>query len=216
MKSLFIVFEGIDGSGTSTQVELLKDFFTKNSHKAVTTAEPTNGPIGHLIKEALKKRIHISDDKKVFDKQMSYLFAADRYYHLYNDENGVFQYLKDNTTVISTRYFFSSLVYNCEKEDFDFVKLLNSRFPDPDILIYIDNPVEMSVKRISTRKVIDVYENSQKLTHVKQNYENLLKNYKGSLLKVDGSDSIENIHNKITVYIEEKFPVADKISTENL
>lgn len=199
VKPLFIVFEGIDGSGTSTQSSLLKKYFEENNERAVLTAEPSSGPIGHLLREGLKKRIIFSNDERKFNQQMAYLFAADRHDHLYNEIDGVFTLLEDGKHVICTRYYFSSLAY--QDEEYELVYDLNKRFPKPDIVIYIDNPVELSLERIKDRAVKDVYENKEKLIKVKENYENIFSNYDGNLLIVKGDQPKEVIHTEIVQFI---------------
>ena len=194
----FIVFEGIDGSGTSTQSEMLKDFLLNENISAVTTAEPSSGPIGNLIREGFKQRVVFVNDPILFDEQMAYLFAADRHDHLYNLVDGVFALNEKKITTISTRYFFSSLVYHVnDDEEYNFVKKLNEKFPLPDLTIYIDNPVEISLKRISLRAHRDTYENKEKLEKVSANYKKVFKEYDKNLLIVDGSLSIDEIHNII-------------------
>lgn len=198
MLGKFIVFEGIDGSGTSTQSELLKDFLLNNNISAVTTCEPSSGPIGNLIREGFKKRVTFVKDEKLFDEQMAYLFVADRHDHLYNEIDGVFALMQKGITTISTRYFFSSLVYHVSNdEEYNFVKQLNRKFPLPDLTIYIDNPVEVSLKRISLRAHRDAYENQEKLEKVKLNYQKVFNEYNKNLLIVDGSKTIEEIHDSI-------------------
>ncbi|OBZ07549.1 dTMP kinase [Bacillus sp. FJAT-27264] len=206
MKPLFIVFEGIDGSGTTTQANMLNDYLNKNSTKSIVTSEPTSGPIGNLIRQAMKKRVIFTDNEQQFDHQMAYLFAADRHDHLYNKVDGVFKHNGEGTHVISTRYYFSSLAYHCDnKEDFSFVRSLNERFPNPDLLIYIDNPVETSIQRLSTRSVIDVYENREKLSRVKENYEKIIQDYSNRYMRVQGNQGIIEIHDEIINYIKENF-----------
>ena len=198
MLGKFIVFEGIDGSGTSTQSEMLKDFLLNEDISAVTTAEPSSGPIGNLIREGFKQRVVFVNDPILFDEQMAYLFAADRHDHLYNLVDGVFALNKKKITTISTRYFFSSLVYHVnDDEEYNFVKKLNEKFPLPDLTIYIDNPVEVSLKRISLRAHRDTYENKEKLEKVSANYKKVFTEYNKNLLIVDGSLSIDEIHNII-------------------
>ena len=85
MKPLFIVFEGIDGSGKTTQAERLKDYLIEQGEPAVISPEPSTGLIGKLIREALQKSIIAIQNQQHFEEQMAYLFAADRHYHLYND-----------------------------------------------------------------------------------------------------------------------------------
>lgn len=198
MLGKFIVFEGIDGSGTSTQSELLKDYLLDNNINAVTTCEPSSGPIGNLIREGFKKRVAFVDEPKLFDEQMAYLFAADRHDHLYNVVDGVFALNEKEITTISTRYFFSSLVYHVNnEEEYQFVKKLNEKFPLPDLTIYIDNPVEISLQRIALRAHRDTYENKEKLDKVKANYKRVFDEFDKNLLVIDGGKSIEEIHNVI-------------------
>ena len=198
MVGKFIVFEGIDGSGTSTQSELLKDFLLDNGISSVTTCEPSSGPIGNMIREGFKKRLSFVSDEKLFDEQMAYLFAADRHDHLHNEVDGVYSLNNKGITTISTRYFFSSLVYHVSnEEEYEFVKKLNEKFPLPDLTIYINNPIEVSLQRISLRAHRDAYENKEKLEKVKYNYKRVFEEYSENLLVVDGSKTIDEIHNEI-------------------
>jgi len=204
-KGRFIVFEGIDGSGTSTQSKMLIDYLNKkdtSKNNAVPTCEPSDGPIGNMIRQAFKGRVSFTSDHIEFDKQMAYLFAADRHDHLHNDIDGVFALNKRGLDVISTRYFFSSLVYhvNSEKE-YNFINKLNEEFPLPDICIYIDNPVEVSMKRMENRAFKDTYETEEKLTLVKSNYEKVWKDYP-EVFRVDGTLGVNDIHKLIVAKIE--------------
>ncbi|ACK69181.1 dTMP kinase [Gloeothece citriformis PCC 7424] len=207
MKKLFIVLEGIDGSGTSTQASLLQDYFINKGEKAVISPEPTSGVIGKLIREAMQKPIICLEDQQKFDQQMAYLFAADRHYHLYNDSDGVFKLIeKDQCHVITTRYYFSSLAYNCHTpEEFKFVSQLNERFPNPDLVIYIDLPVEVSLERLQERTIKDVYENREKLTQVRNNYHNIFSRYNGLILKIDGTETIIKINQNILKFVNTHF-----------
>jgi dTMP kinase len=211
MSGLFIVFEGIDGSGTSTQSELLLNYFKNQNISSFLTCEPSNGPIGNMIRQGMKNRISFSKGKNpiikdgdLFDEQMAYLFAADRHDHLYNEIDGVINQVNNGAIVISTRYYFSSFAYHCtSKEDFSLVKTLNSRFPEPDLVIYMDNPVEESINRMSSRAFTDEYENIEKLKLVKSNYKKIFSEYKGKLLIINATDSIEKIQNEIINKVNE-------------
>ena len=197
-KNLFIVFEGIDSSGKTTQAELLKNSLIANKEQAVISPEPSNGIIGNLIRQALKQRVVFSKDRDLFDRQMAYLFAADRHDHLYNDVDGVFKLIKDNYHVISTRYYFSSLAYNCDNvEQFDFIQKLNDRFPDPDLTIYIDIPIEVSLSRLQERSLPEIYETKAKLTKVKEQYRQIFSAYKGETIAIDGTQNLQQIHQQI-------------------
>ena len=206
MKKLFIVFEGIDSCGKTTQAQLLKDYFIEGQEQVVISPEPSNGIIGNMIRQALKQRIVFSRDRDLFDEQMAYLFAADRHDHLYNDVDGVYKLIKDNYHVISTRYYFSSLAYNCETPaKFDFVRQLNDRFPNPDLTIYIDIPIEVSLSRLQERSLKEVYENKSKLTKVREQYQKIFANYQGKAISIDGTENLENIHQQIVNFIDRNF-----------
>ncbi|MBY6221533.1 dTMP kinase [Marinobacter nauticus] len=201
MKGKFIVFEGLDGSGTSTQASLLRDYFLSLKSSAYLTSEPSDGPIGTMIRQAFKGRINFpkgsisSGSGDLFDQQMAYLFAADRHDHLYNEVDGVFKHLEEGATVISTRYFFSSYAYHCQSEDdFSLVKDLNSKFPNPDLVVYLKAPVEVSINRLHSRPFRDEYENEKKLRIVSENYERIFTDYQGEFLTIDANRGIQEIH----------------------
>jgi dTMP kinase len=198
-RKLFIVLEGIDGSGTTTQATLLQHYFHVRGEKAVISPEPTDGAIGRLIREAMQREIIPLKDPHKFDEQMAYLFAADRYYHLYNDCDGVYQLTcEQETNVISTRYYFSSLAYNCNTaEEFAFVQQLNARFPDPDLVIYLDIDPEISLGRIQGRSIHEVYEKQEKLGKVRKNFQSLFQNYRGNFLSIDATREIATIQEMI-------------------
>jgi dTMP kinase len=200
----FVVFEGLDGSGTSTQATKLAGYLSARGHNVVVTSEPSNGPIGQLIRQGMSHRLKFSENELVFDRQMAYLFAADRHDHLYNDTDGVMKHIKEGKHVISTRYYFSSYAYHCGPcLPFDFIHRLNDSFPPPDVLIYLDVPPSVSYRRIMSRSRLDAYENIEKLERVKANYESVLANYKGAMLRVNAADNIDNVHTRIISFIEE-------------
>ena len=205
-KKLFIVFEGIDSSGKSTQADLLKDYFLAREESAVISPEPSSGIIGNLIRQALKQRVIFSRDRDLFDRQMAYLFAADRHDHLYNDIDGVFKLIKNNYHVISTRYYFSSLAYNCDTvEQFEFIKKLNDRFPNPDLTVYLDIPIEISLARLQERSLQEIYENKTKLTKVREQYQQIFASYNGKVIILDGTQDKCKIHQQITEFVQDNF-----------
>lgn len=201
-KKLFIVFEGIDSSGKSTQAELLLKHFINQGERAVISSEPTNGIIGNLIRQALKQRIIFSRDRTLFDEQMAYLFAGDRHDHLYNDIDGVYKLIADGFHVISTRYYFSSLAYNCDTpEQFEFISSLNARFPNPDLTIYLDLPVEISLERLNRRSTKEIYETKEKLKKVRQKYRQIFDSYDGVALRIDATQKLHTIQQQIIKFV---------------
>lgn len=211
MRGKFIVFEGIDGSGTSTQSTLLAEFFRSGGHTAHLTSEPSSGPIGNLIRQGMKGRVvfaknEISDKNvnQLFDEQMAYLFAADRHDHLYNEVDGIVRLVDSGAIVISTRYYFSSLAYHSSNlEEYNFVASLNQNFPAPDLVIYLDNPVEISLERINQRAFKDEYENEDKLKLVRENYASIFNEYIGKVATIKANNSIEKVHQDIISHVKE-------------
>ncbi|MGI0481190.1 dTMP kinase [Geminocystis sp. CENA526] len=197
----FIVLEGIDGAGSTTQAELLQDFFLNNEQKVVISPEPSSGKIGKLLREFLaNENPFLTQD--LYDQQMAYLFAADRHHHLYNNIDGVKKLTSENTHVITTRYYFSSLAYNAKtQKEFEFVSVLNKDFPPPDFLIYLDIPVEVALTRILDRTTLEIYETKEKLTQVKANFDKILSNYPHKYLRVDATKTREEIHQEIVNFL---------------
>lgn len=200
--SLFIVFEGIDGSGTTTQAVLLRDRLLADQQAAILTSEPSEGPIGNMIRQGMKGRIQFSSNSTSFDQQMAYLFAADRYDHLHNEVDGVLKLKEQGTHVISTRYFFSSYAYHATDEaTLSLVKRLNENFPNPDLVIYLKNTVECSILRMKNRAHKDAYENEHKLKIVGENYDHIFSEYDAPLLILDAGQSPTMIHNEIYTFL---------------
>lgn len=197
-RGLFIVFEGIDGSGTSTQATLLRDRLLREQGQTVLTSEPSEGPIGNMIRQGMKGRIKFANDAEYFDRQMAYLFAADRFDHLNNDVDGVLNFTAKGVHVVCTRYFFSSYAYHCHDEDSSaFVRTLNEAFPNPDLVIYLDNSVQQSMQRMANRSHKDAYENEAKLTRVALNYKRIFAEYTGATITLNAQEKAEELHEKI-------------------
>ena len=203
MDAKFIVFEGIDGSGSSTQAELLYQYFQAQNIAAVLSPEPSNGMIGNMVREALRKRIKFTDNPVQFNRQMAYLFAGDRHDHLYNEIDGVMKLLANDTQVITTRYYFSSLAYNANSpEEYEFIYRLNQDFPNPDIVFYFDLPVEVALERVNRRSHQEIYETQAKLTQVRNNYEQVFGDYQGKWIKLDATQPMDAIHKSVIQAVE--------------
>lgn len=168
------------------------------------TCEPSTGPVGNLIRTAFKGRVQFQANAQEFDKQMAYLFAADRFDHLYNDVDGVVKAIEKGISVISTRYYFSSYAYHCTQEsDWDLVRRLNQDFPLPDLLVYLRNPVTESLRRLEQRTTLDSYEKADKLAVVAKNYERILAEYTGRKLILDATQPPVKIHEAIYRELEQ-------------
>jgi len=190
----FAVFEGGDGSGTTTQLSILTERF-KNAKTPVffPAFEPTNKETGRLIRAALKKEITLKPETLCF------LFAADRNEHLYG-QDGILTHTKKNELVVSDRYVLSSLVYQGIECGDELPQALNSRFPAPELTIFLDIVPEMAIERIKNRSSHEIYEYLDFQIKVREKYMNLLKTYGdagGKVEIIDASKSTQEVADKV-------------------
>ncbi|MFQ5799837.1 MAG: dTMP kinase [Candidatus Binatia bacterium] len=199
VRGIFVVFEGLDGSGTTTQATLLHESLVKMGRRSVLTSEPTNGPVGSVIRQVMTRRLMFSPQLGIVDRFLAYLFAADRFDHVYNEVNGILAYVRGGIDVISTRYYLSSFAYHVSsEEDIERVRLLNAEFPIADLTVYLECSVDLALERLSrSRQVFERYENEAKLKMAKRNYEEVLDSFKGKVVQVDGSLPREQQHGRI-------------------
>ncbi|MGN6393918.1 MAG: dTMP kinase [Mucilaginibacter sp.] len=196
-KNLFIAFEGIDGSGKSTQVRLLKDRLEANGHKVYTTCEPTDAPPGKMIRDIFNHRID-GDHRTI-----AALFVADRLHHILNKTDGMLKMLEEGYTVITDRYYFSSYAYQSPHIDQNWVIQANSLAAGllrPDLNIYIDISPEISIERLNKgRTSIELYETLDNLRLVRNKYLELIDVLKGEekVFVANGDQSPEGIANDI-------------------
>ena len=192
-QNLFIAFEGIDGSGKSTQVKLLAERLKKEGHKVYATAEPTDSPIGSVIRNIFKHRIEADH------RTIAALFAADRLDHLLNKTNGIVKKMEEGYTVITDRYYFSSYAYHGTHMNMDWVIETNSLSADllrPHLNIYIDIPADISMQRLNSgRSSIELYETDENLRNVRQKYFEAIEmlKFKENIFVTDGNREAEVI-----------------------
>ena len=141
----FIVFEGIDGAGKTTQVELLAQNLRSLGREVSLSAEPTTLESGRAIRRAL------SGAEKKSECQMAAMFVLDRIAHNIDSEIGIRALTEKGIDVISDRYYYSSLAYQGAATDYGWVKQMNIGSPEirrPDLCIYLDLLPEQSLERI--------------------------------------------------------------------
>lgn len=167
----FVVFEGIDGAGTSTQMELLKS--RPEAKNMVFHAEPTERETGVFLRKVLCGEVEVSP------QTAAYLFAADRAEHLYG-KGGVVELCQSGKTVVCDRYIFSSLAYQGVTCGEELPALINSPFPLPEILFFFDIKTEDSLKRIEGRgEKKEIYENKKMLDETAARYRKIIEKFKG-------------------------------------
>lgn len=193
----FIVFEGIDGSGKTTQLGLLSERLKAQGVAVCETREPTDGPVGALVNQILKKRL--TADESV----TATLFAGDRLDHLTNEHNGICSKIKQGIHVLSDRYYLSSYAYNGSKVPLEWVMKLNeqaARLLRPDAHVFVDVPPELAVSRIlSNRFETELYETTENLRAVRNQFFQVFEMVKNeeTIIIVDGSRTQQEIAEEI-------------------
>ena len=191
----FIVFEGIDGSGTSTQIKKLVE---SNPNVFIATAEPTTNETGKFL------RCLLCGEFSVDEKTASYLFAADRCEHIFG-KDGVEDLIKNGKTVVSDRYFFSSLAYQSVSCGKDLPRLLNSPFPLPEYLFYFKIDPEISLKRVDSRNgQKEIYEKLDIQKKIAKLHDEVIEEYQEKtnesgmkIIIIDATKSIDEVFDDI-------------------
>src|SRR5687768_3005560 len=153
---LFIVVEGVDGCGSTTHSRLLAKALRSVEREIVLTCEPTNGPIGSLIRQILQKRLFVTDatgPRGFAWSTLALLFAADRLDHL---DSVVMPALRDGSVVVSDRYLLSSLAYQSATAPegaavVPWIHEVNTRAQRPDLTVVLDVPAEVAEARRESR-----------------------------------------------------------------
>ncbi len=208
-KNFFIAFEGIDGSGKSTQVKLLKDKLEQTGLKVYTTCEPSDRPIGKMIRDIFSGRMEADH------RTIAALFVADRLDHLLNKTNGILKMLDDGYTIITDRYYLSSYAYQSPHLDLNWIIQANSLSAGllrPDLNIYIDITPEVSIERLNKgRNSLELYETLENLTEVRTKYLEIIDLLKTDekVLKIDGDNTHEIISEEIWENIKKQFIEVD-------
>jgi dTMP kinase len=210
-KGLYIVLEGIDGSGKTTQAQRIAAYFKAKGDKVILTREPRKkGIVGDLIQQVLHGDIPFPP------KALQYLFSTDRVLH---HELVIYPALKKGKAVISDRSFWSAVVYGIldKKENYDMrsvdqllvsqsILSMYHQFIVPDITFYLKIPFEESLKRVKKKHKTDkkeIYEDKNKLEKVIRGYEWLFEEFKDEITTVDGTGSVDEVTNRLIKAIED-------------
>ena len=150
-RGLLIALEGIDGSGTTTQLARVADRLTSRGRRVRTTREPSDGPVGRLLREILLGGHRGPGGAPVDGLAMALLFAADRRDHLQRE---ILPALDAGTDVVTDRYLLSSLAYQAEEAAREWVEGLARDVPVPDLTVLLDVPVGVAAARLQTVVVV--------------------------------------------------------------
>jgi dTMP kinase len=204
MQGKWIVFEGLDGAGTTTQTRCLVRRLKASLPAGISvfeTSEPTRGPIGAVCRSALHSEFTLDP------ASLALLFTADRSDHLHRPE-GVLNRLKRGEWVVMDRYLYSTLAYQ-DGLDRDWLLALNEKFPRPNLAVFLDTPVEICLERLSGRAgERDLFETQESLRRIAESYRWVLEieQTRSEFLILDGTDSIDALSKKIWGRVKEWIP----------
>lgn len=177
MSGKFIVIEGLDGSGKSTQIRLLAERLRACGRRVFETAEPTPGAIGGLVRDAL------SGFTPRTGAEIAALFMADRVAHNVNPVNGIGVMLEAGFDVICDRYYYSSIAYQGTVTDPEWVYHINVDCPEirrPDLCVFLDLSDAECLRRMdASRAVREIYENANALIAVRARYYEAFQRLEG-------------------------------------
>lgn len=188
-RGLFIVLEGIDGSGTTTQAKRLAEAMRGLGRKVHPTKEPTDGKIGQVLREFLKGQHNL----KHINETMALLFAADRLVHV---DQEIMPQLDAGVDVISDRYVMSSWVYQGLSLPDQWIMQLNQFAKLPDLTIVLDLGEEDAERRRVLRgEASEIFETSDQQVRLRKRYLKLAEAQRAAI--VDGTGEVEVVTERI-------------------
>jgi|SRR5471030_4137 dTMP kinase len=194
MAGRFIVFEGLDGAGTTTQAKLLSERVQKQGRSVYLAHQPSEGPAGLLIRQILAGRTATpqADGKlgTVDERVMALLFAADRLDHLGAQ---IEPRLARNEDVILDRYTLSSLAYQGASVSHEFIAQANRFARKPDLTLFLYVPAAIAIERVRSRGArLERYETAQQLQVIEREYSRLVGTL-ASVVSIDGTRPIPGV-----------------------
>ncbi|HPB64938.1 MAG TPA: dTMP kinase, partial [Spirochaetales bacterium] len=194
----FVALEGIDGAGTTTQLRRLSARLEAAGVAFSTECEPTPGPVGRLIRQALSGAFDARPET------VARLFAADRGEHLYGP-GGILERTAAGSLVVSDRYLFSSLAYQGLTCGPDLPAELNAPFPLPELLLFFELDPEIAAERMAARDSLEIYENLAFQRRVDAAYRAVVSSFEGSgmaVVRVDAAASPDEVERTLWSAIE--------------
>lgn len=183
----FIVFEGIDGAGKSTQIAKLAQSLSARGREVLITAEPTDGVTGKMLRAAL------SGKEQRTPYEMAALFVLDRIYH--NKE--IAAALAAGKDVICDRYYYSSLAYQGSICDFEWVRHMNyecAEIRHPDLCVFLDLSPKVALSRIAARgEAKEIYEKEETLTLFRNTFFKVFSALGDKVAIVDASGTADEV-----------------------
>jgi dTMP kinase len=187
MPGRFIVLEGLDGSGTTSQAAALAASLEARGHAVHQTREPSDGVIGRQIRELLRA----DRSPRVDPHAIALLFAADRLAHVRDEIQPA---LERGEVVVCDRYVVSSWVYQSLECDAAWVRMINARAPWPDLTVMLDVPVDVAIARVHARAgVTEIYDTEATQRRVAAAYRQVATEGHPNVVVVDGTGTIDDV-----------------------
>jgi|GEM_PF-75608 len=195
----FIVFEGLDGTGKTTQIRKLAEYLMGKGEKVFTDSEPSALPSGRFIRRVLSGEIPSSP------WATAALFLADRINQNTDEQNGIIKHLENGETVILDRYYFSTFAYQGYEIDMDWAMDIHYRCPElkkPDLVLFLTMPPEKCIERITLSRreqPLEIYETKEKLTEISRKFDAVFEKLRGkeNVVYIDASGTVEEVHARI-------------------
>jgi len=196
--SKFIVVEGLDGTGKTTQIKILAEYIKSKGGDAEITAEPTAHPTGRLIRRIL------SGEVKTTPWSLAALFLSDRIVHN-TAEDGIEKMLSDGKTVISDRYYYSTFAYQGHETDLSWAMDMHFSCPEvrkPDLVLFLTMAPEKCVERIRANRpdeAIEIYENVESLTKISRQFDTVFEKLKDreNIVYIDADGTVEEVSQRL-------------------
>lgn len=194
MAGRFIVFEGIDTDVLTDQASRLATWLRSEGLPAVTTREPTDGPIGAQIRLVQNGRLNVDQ------LTLAALFLADRMDHLHRMGGGILNDLEKNNYVVCTRYLLSAYAYQSDVASFEWLRQINRLCPWPHLMIFIDTPVESVIRHSVEREGYKAEKLEQQLATLQEERESYLQVIERCRKEGDDVHSIDGNQPAATVH----------------
>ena len=204
---MFISFEGIEGSGKSSLIKNLKNYYKNHALDVFFTKEPGGTELGKKIREIL-----LDPTSEIDPSSELFLLMADRVHHVKNKIN---PNLNENKIVFCDRYIDSTIAYQGGGRDLDdkdiegMIKML--KLPIPDLTILLDVPVETGLMRAKERSELDRFEKEDIDFHkkIRQSYLNLQKKYPDRIIIFNASMNENDVFEEVLNYIKSRIDDRD-------
>jgi dTMP kinase len=206
VRGRFVVFEGIDGAGSTTQLVRLAGWLRSQGVEVEMTREPSGGPVGAVLRQVIDGRCSLDP------VALALAFAADRADHLGNPTNGMRSALDQGRWVLCDRYLLSSLAYQGDAAiGWDWLRELNRHALEPDVTVLVDTSVGVAAERIARRSArVEMFHDAEELSRTRANYRALVDAGEGlgHLVVVPGDAEPDEVFAKLLDRFQPWFDLA--------